>query len=45
MAKVAESVLGLEWDTPLYRQALTQLDHALEYAGIPDFVANRLRSP
>jgi glutamate dehydrogenase (NAD(P)+) len=45
VAKVAEPVLGLEWDTPLYRQALTQLDHALEYAGIPDFVANRLRSP
>jgi glutamate dehydrogenase (NAD(P)+) len=45
VAKVAEPVLELEWDTPLYRQALTQLDHALEYAGIPDFVANRLRSP
>jgi glutamate dehydrogenase (NAD(P)+) len=35
----------LEWDTPLYRQALTQLDHALELARVPDFVANRLRSP
>jgi glutamate dehydrogenase (NAD(P)+) len=45
VAKVAEPVHGVEWDTPLYRQALTQLDHALEYAGIPDFVANRLRAP
>ena len=45
MAKVAEPVHALEWDTPLYRQALTQLDHALSYANIPEFVANRLRSP
>jgi glutamate dehydrogenase (NAD(P)+) len=45
VAKVAEPVHGVEWDTPLYRQALTQLDHALAYAGIPEFVANRLRSP
>jgi glutamate dehydrogenase (NAD(P)+) len=45
VAKVAEPVHALEWDTPLYRQALTQLDHALSYANIPDFVANRLRSP
>ena len=29
VAKVAEPVHALEWDTPLYRQALTQLDHAL----------------
>ena len=35
----------LEWDTPLYRQAAHQLDHALELAAVPDFVANRLRHP
>jgi glutamate dehydrogenase (NAD(P)+) len=35
----------LEWDTPLYQQALTQLDHALELAAVPDFVSNRLRTP
>jgi glutamate dehydrogenase (NAD(P)+) len=45
VTKVADPVHALEWDTPLYRQALTQLDHALSYANIPDFVANRLRSP
>ena len=27
--------MQLEWDTPLYQQALTQLDHALELAGCP----------
>ncbi|MBA3842767.1 MAG: Glu/Leu/Phe/Val dehydrogenase [Actinobacteria bacterium] len=35
----------LEWDTPLYQQAATQLDHALELAEVPDFVALRLRAP
>ena len=35
----------LEWDTPLYKQAAQQLDHALQLAEIPDFVANRLRHP
>jgi len=35
----------LEWETPLYAQAATQLDHALELAEIPDFVASRLRHP
>ena len=37
--------MQLEWDTPLYQQALTQLDHALELAEVPDFVAKRLRGP
>ena len=37
--------MGLEWETPLYQQALTQFEHALEFAEIPDFVANRLRAP
>jgi glutamate dehydrogenase (NAD(P)+) len=35
----------LEWDTPLYQQAAQQLDHALELAAVPDFVASRLRHP
>jgi glutamate dehydrogenase (NAD(P)+) len=35
----------LEWETPLYGQAATQLEHALALAEIPDFVANRLRHP
>ncbi len=35
----------LEWETPLYAQAATQLDQALELAEIPDFVATRLRHP
>ena len=37
--------MQLEWDTPLYQQALTQLDHALELADVPDFVCKRLRAP
>ncbi len=37
--------MTLEWDTPLYKQALTQFEHALEIAEVPDFVAKRLRSP
>ncbi len=45
MAHVADTEHSLEWDTPLYRQALTQLDHALTVADVPDFVATRLRSP
>jgi glutamate dehydrogenase (NAD(P)+) len=36
---------ALEWETPLYAQAATQLEHALALAEIPDFVANRLRYP
>jgi glutamate dehydrogenase (NAD(P)+) len=36
---------ALEWDTPLFAQAVTQLEHALELASIPDFVSNRLRYP
>src|SRR3954453_8086149 len=35
----------LEWDTPLYQQARTQLEQALELADVPDFVAARLRHP
>jgi glutamate dehydrogenase (NAD(P)+) len=35
----------LEWDTPLFRQALTQFEHALPHAEVPPEVAARLRSP
>ncbi len=35
----------LEWDTPLFQQALTQLDHALELADVPDLTSTRLRTP
>ncbi|MFL6036746.1 MAG: Glu/Leu/Phe/Val family dehydrogenase [Gaiellaceae bacterium] len=45
MAKLAHQTGQLEWDTPLYQQALTQLDSALELAEVPDFVSNRLRAP
>jgi glutamate dehydrogenase (NAD(P)+) len=45
VAKAVHPAMELEWDTPLYRQALTQLDHALELAEIPDFVSTRLRAP
>jgi glutamate dehydrogenase (NAD(P)+) len=45
VAKVAHPAPTLEWDTPLYQQASAQLNHALELAEIPDFVASRLRHP
>jgi glutamate dehydrogenase (NAD(P)+) len=35
----------IEWDTPLFRQARTQFDHALEHADISARVAERLRFP
>jgi glutamate dehydrogenase (NAD(P)+) len=37
--------MAVEWDTPLYNQALTQFEHALQSADVPDFVAKRLRVP
>ena len=36
---------ALEWETPLYRQALTQFEQALPYAAVSDPVAERLRVP
>jgi glutamate dehydrogenase (NAD(P)+) len=45
---VAEAVhieAPLEWDTPLYRQALTQYEQALPYADVSEAVAERLRYP
>jgi glutamate dehydrogenase (NAD(P)+) len=35
----------LEWETPLYRQALTQFEQALPHADVPENVAERLRYP
>jgi glutamate dehydrogenase (NAD(P)+) len=35
----------LEWDTPLFRQALTQFEQALPYADVQPEVAERLRFP
>jgi glutamate dehydrogenase (NAD(P)+) len=35
----------LEWDTPLFRQALTQFEQALPFADVADEVAERLRYP
>ena len=35
----------LEWDTPLFRQALTQFEQALPFADVADDVAERLRYP
>ena len=37
--------MQLEWDTPLYGQARTQLEQALPLAEISDYVAERLRYP
>ena len=34
-----------EWDTPLFRQALTQFEEALPFADVTDEVAERLRYP
>jgi len=45
MAEVADQTGQLEWNTPLYQQALNQLESALELAEVPDFVSNRLRAP
>ena len=45
VAKAAPLAPALEWDTPLFEQARTQLEHALELAEVPDFVATRLRYP
>jgi glutamate dehydrogenase (NAD(P)+) len=36
---------ALEWETPLFRQALRQFEQALPYAGVSAPVAERLRFP
>ena len=35
----------LEWETPLFHQAITQFEQALPHAGVGDAVAERLRFP
>jgi glutamate dehydrogenase (NAD(P)+) len=35
----------VEWDSPLYRQALTQLEQALPHADVSEMVSVRLRIP
>jgi glutamate dehydrogenase (NAD(P)+) len=35
----------LEWDTPLFRQALTQFEQALPHANVAPEIAARLRNP
>jgi glutamate dehydrogenase (NAD(P)+) len=45
MVDALHSAPPLEWDTPLYGQARTQLEQALPFAGISDNVAERLRYP
>jgi len=36
---------GLEWETPLFRTALTQYEQALPHANVEELVAERLRYP
>ena len=45
MASTAHTPTTLEWDTPLFQQAITQLEHALELAAVSDLVSTRLRTP
>ena len=47
MSRVEEPALEqrLEWDSPLFKQALTQLEQALPAADVEDSVAERLRFP
>jgi glutamate dehydrogenase (NAD(P)+) len=45
VVEVALSSPGLEWDTPLFRQARAQFEQVLPQATIPDYVAERFRFP
>ena len=45
MSETAELEAPLEWETPLYRQALTQFEQALPHADVGAAVAERLRFP
>ena len=46
MASVEEGVPSArEWDAPLYRTAVAQLEQALPHADVSDAVALRLRYP
>ena len=47
MARVDEAVVEepLEWDSPLFRTAVSQFEQAFDHAGVSAFVAERLRYP
>jgi glutamate dehydrogenase (NAD(P)+) len=45
MAQVVHPAPVLEWDTPLFQQARTQLENALENADVSEMVGERLRHP
>jgi glutamate dehydrogenase (NAD(P)+) len=45
VAEIVDVEPQLEWDTPLYRQALAQFEQALPYADASPAVAERLRFP
>ena len=45
MVAVAQSLHAPEWDTPLYRQALSQFEGAVAQTAIPEAVVERLRHP
>ena len=45
MTKVEEHPPALEWDSPLFRTALTQFERALDHAEVGEGVAARLRCP
>jgi glutamate dehydrogenase (NAD(P)+) len=45
MAQLAHRAQLLEWDTPLFQQARTQLENALDNADVSEMVAERLRYP
>jgi glutamate dehydrogenase (NAD(P)+) len=45
VAEAVHAATTLEWDTPLYQQARTQFEHALELAAVSDLVSTRLRHP
>jgi glutamate dehydrogenase (NAD(P)+) len=48
VAKVEElpaQVGGLEWDTPLFKTALTQFEQAIPYADVNESIVARLASP
>jgi glutamate dehydrogenase (NAD(P)+) len=45
VTETAHAELALEWDTPLYRQALAQFEQALPHAEVSPAVVERLRFP
>jgi glutamate dehydrogenase (NAD(P)+) len=45
VSEIVEVEAPLEWDTPLFRQALAQFELALPHAGVGRAVAERLRFP